>query len=105
MNLENFIELIIKNPKLIPSLIPELTNKYKPSIYVIGKEIQNILKDYANNTEYFEINAKIKKQQYDAYINAGFNEDQAIAFIINDNLRLFENIKKYENKINVNTKR
>lgn len=94
MNLEKFIELMMEDTELIPELI----NEYKPFIYSIGKEIQEIIKDYANNTEFFEINAKIKKQQYDAYINAGFNEDQAISFIINDNLKLLENIKNMKTK-------
>ena len=99
MNVEKLIELMLENPENIPMLIPELVNKYKPIIYSIGEEIHNILKDYADNTEYFKTNAKIKKQIFDAYIEAGFNEDQAIAFMINDNIRLMDNIKSQSSKI------
>lgn len=99
MNVEKLIELMMENPETIPMLIPELVNKYKPIIYSIGEEIHNILKDYANNTEYFKTSAKIKKQIFDAYIDAGFNEDQAMAFMINDNIRLMDNIKSQISKI------
>ena len=99
MNVEKLIELIMENPETIPMLIPEMVNKYKPIIYSIGEEIHNILKDYADNTEYFKTNAKIKKQTFDAYIDAGFNKDQAMAFMINDNIRLMDNIKSQISKI------
>lgn len=99
MNVEKLIELIMENPETIPMLIPEMVNKYKPIIYSIGEEIHNILKDYADNTEYFKTNAKIKKQTFDAYIDAGFNENQAMAFMINDNIRLMDNIKSQILKI------
>lgn len=101
MNVEKLIELMLENPETIPMLIPELINKYKPIIYSIGEEIHNILKDYADNTEYFKTSAKIKKQIFDAYIEAGFNEDQAIAFMINDNIRLMDNIKSQSSKISI----
>ena len=101
MNVEKLIELMMENPETIPMLIPEMVNKCKPIIYSIGEEIHNILKDYADNTEYFKTSAKIKKQIFDAYIEAGFNEDQAIAFMINDNIRLMDNIKSQISKISI----
>ncbi len=101
MNTEKLLELMLENPETIPVLIPELVRKYKPTIYSVCNEFHNMLKDYANNTEWFETFAKIKKQQFDAYVNVGFTEEQAIAFIINDNLQLIQNMK---NNINKSTK-
>ena len=103
MNTEKLIEFMSENPEIIPTLIPELVNKYKPTIYSVCNEFHNIMKDYADNTGYFKTCAKIKKQQFDAYVNAGFNEDQAIAFIINDNLKLMENMKKQTSNISSNS--
>ena len=100
MNTEKLLELMFESPETIPVLIPSLVEQYKPTIYSVCNEFHKIMKDYANNTEYFETCAKIKKQQFDAYVNAGFSEDQAIAFIINDNLKLMENIKNQSSKIN-----
>ena len=100
MNTEKLLELMFESPETIPVLIPSLVEQYKPTIYSVCNEFHKIMKDYANNTEYFETCAKIKKQQFDAYVNAGFSEDQAIAFIINDNLKLMESIKNQSSKIN-----
>ena len=100
MNLDKLIEMMFENPETVPVLIPSLVEQYKPTIYAICNEVHNMMKDYANNTEYFETNAKIKKQQFGAYVKAGFSEDQAIAFMINDNLKLMENIKNQSSKIN-----
>lgn len=100
MNTEKLLELMFESPETIPVLIPSLVEQYKPTIYSVCNEFHKMMKDYANNTEYFETCAKIKKQQFDAYVNAGFSEDQAIAFIINDNLKLMESIKNQSSKIN-----
>lgn len=100
MNVDKLINMMMENPETIPMLIPELTKEYKPIIYSIGEELHKILKDYANNTEFFKTHAKIKKQIFDAYIEAGFNEDQAIAFMINDNIKLMQNIKKQTSNLN-----
>lgn len=91
MNVDKLINMMMENPEIIPMCIPELS---------IGEELHKILKDYANNTEFFKIHAKIKKQIFDAYIDAGFNEDQAIAFMINDNIKLMQNIKKQTSNLN-----
>lgn len=103
MNIEKLIEVMIESPETIPTLIPSLVEQYKPAIYTICNELHNMMKDYANNTEYFATCAKIKRQQFDAYVNAGFTEDQAIAFIINDNLKLMENMKKKSSNISKNS--
>ena len=58
----------------------------------------DIYKDFANNTEYPTTVAKVKKNMYDAYIAAGFNEDQALALMINDNIQLMNNVKKLGSK-------
>lgn len=99
MNTDELMKLILENPEIALAMIKNFTEKCKPVVYSICDEIHNVLKDYANNTEYFETCAKIKKQQFNAYVNAGFNEDQAIAFMINDNLKLMENIKKQSSNL------
>ena len=63
-----------------------------------------IYKDFANNTEYPVVVAKAKKNMYDAYVDAGFTEDQALALMINDNIKLMDNIKKVTSKSNTSKK-
>lgn len=99
MNTEKILEMILENPDTIPALVPALVEKYKPAFYSVCNEVHNMLKDYANNTEYFETMAKIKKNIFDAYLSVGFTEDQATAFIINDNIQLMNNIKNTKTKL------
>lgn len=75
------------------------TNVGNAFVYGVLKELMVIMKDYSENIEYPAICAKIKKNTYDAYVNAGFTEDQALALMINDNIRLMENIKKSSNRV------
>lgn len=60
-----------------------------------------IAKDYSENTEYPAIQAKIKKNMFDAYVNVGFTENQALALMINDNIQLMKNIQKSVNNASV----
>lgn len=90
--MEKILELLMGNPELIVSTVREYIEKYKPVVYSLAQEIVNIYKDYSNNTEYPQIVAKTKKNLYDAYIEVGFSEDQALALMINDNLQLMKKI-------------
>lgn len=94
MNKEEILELLLKNPDLAVGVIHEVINKYKPIAYKLLQEIVEIYKDYSNNTEFPAVCAKVKKNIYDAYVEVGFTEDQALALMINDNIQLMKNIKK-----------
>ena len=70
-------------------------------IYDVLKELMIIAKDYSENTEYPAIQARTKKNMFDAYINVGFTENQALALMINDNIQLMKNIQKSVNNTSV----
>ena len=93
-NYEELIKTFIENPEVGIAVVKTLVNKYKPSVYQLGEMIMDVYKDFANNTDYPATVAKVKKNIYDAYLEAGFNEDQALALMINDNIQLMNNIKK-----------
>lgn len=99
MNKEKILELLLENPDLAVGVIHEVINKYKPTAYKLLQELVEIYKDYANNTEYPAVCAKVKKNMYDAYVNVGFTEDQALALMINDNLQLMKNMNKASNSM------
>ena len=97
--MNELLELLLTDPDQIEVVVKQSIEKYKPLIYSLCGELLDIGKDYANNKEITKVNATLKKNQYDAYLEVGFTEDQAIAFIINDNLKLMENIKKASSSI------
>lgn len=91
---EELIKTFIENPEVGLAVVKTLVDKYKPTVYEVGNMIMEVYKDFANNTEYPATVAKVKKNMYDAYIEAGFSEDQALALMINDNIQLMNNIKR-----------
>lgn len=104
--MEAILKLLGENPNMILPIIKGYLNEYKPLVYGILQEFVEIYKDYSENTEYPAIAAKVKKNMYDAYVNAGFTEDQAMALMINDNIQLMNGIKKtVNNSINSNNRR
>lgn len=95
--MEEILKVLMENPESVGVIVKTYITKYKEPMYDILKELMVIAKDYSENTEYPAIQAKTKKNMFDAYVNVGFTEDQALALMINDNIRLMENIKKSSN--------
>ena len=86
--------MVLGNPKVAEELIGEVKDKYKPLLYLICNEVLEIYKDFANNTEYPATVAKSRVNQFNAYIEAGFTADQAMALLTNDIKQLKETINK-----------
>lgn len=95
--MEEILKVIMKNPENVEEIVKAYITKYKEPMYDILKELMVIAKDYSENTEYPAIKAKTKKNMFDAYVNVGFTEDQALALMINDNIQLMKNIQKSVN--------
>jgi len=102
--METILSLLMENPEVLTPTIKELIAKYKPMVYELAQEVVEVYKDYSNNTEHPAVVAKVKKNMYDAYVNAGFTEDQALALMINDNIQLMKNIQKATGSVKVNNK-
>lgn len=92
--MEKIFELLMNNPEVIVPMVKGYIDKYKPAVYGVLEELHNILKDYANNKEYFKTIAIARKNYFDAHVEVGFTEDQALAIMLNHNLELMENIEK-----------
>lgn len=92
--MEELITAFMESPESGFTLVKTMVEKYKPMAYEIGNIVLDIYKDFSNNQEYFETVAKVKKNMFDAYIEAGFSEDQAFALIINDNIQRLNYLKK-----------
>lgn len=96
--MEKLIEVFMESPEAGFALLKSMIEKYKPMAYEAAGVVMDIYKDFANNAEYPATVARVKKNMYDAYLAVGFNEDQALALMINDNIQLMNNIKKLSSK-------
>lgn len=92
--MDKILELLLSNPETTVTVAKTYIEKYKPTVYALLQECMEIHKDFANNKEYPATVAKVRRNQFEAYVDAGFSEEQAMAMIINDNLKLMEAIKK-----------
>lgn len=92
--MEAILKLLAENPESLGIITKTYIEKYKKPVYDVLEEVVAIAKDYSENTEYPAIVAKTRKNMFDAYVNVGFTENQALALMINDNIQLMENIKK-----------
>lgn len=81
------------DPDSLPETINEYTEKSKPLIRATGKAVLDIYEEVASNDRYPKIRAMSAKKMYDAFVNVGFTDDQALALMINDNIQLMKNIK------------
>ena len=97
--METILKLLMENPDMATTIIKEYVAKYKPMVYALAQEVVEVCKDYANNTEYPATVAKAKKNMYDAYVDAGFTEDQALALMINDKIQLIKNVKQVSGSV------
>lgn len=91
--IEAVMTMLEKNPEFVVTMVNTYIEKYKPAVYGTLKELSKLRDDFAENKDWFKTTAKIKKQMFDAYVEVGFTEDQAVAFILNDNLQLMKNLK------------
>jgi methylmalonyl-CoA mutase N-terminal domain/subunit len=91
--LSKLLEVMI-DPDSLPETINEYTEKAKPLIRATGKAVLDIYEEVASNDRYPKIRAMSAKKTYDAFVNVGFTDDQALALMINDNIQLMKNIKE-----------
>lgn len=99
-NMEKLIEAFMESPEVGFVLLKTMIEKYKPMAYEVANIIEDIYRDYSNNTEHPALVARVKKNMYDAYVDAGFTEDQALALMINDNIQLMERIQRQASRAN-----
>ena len=97
--METILRLLMENPENLGEVVKSYITKYKEPVYDVLRELMVSMKDYSENTEYPAIQARTKKNMFDAYVSVGFTENQALALMINDNIRLMENIKKSSNRV------
>ena len=97
--MDKILELLKSDPELIVLVAKEYIDKYKPIVYKLLHEGLNVYSDYVNNTELFALEAKGKRNYYDALVNAGFTEDQALTIMIHDDVKFMSNLSQFSSRV------
>lgn len=75
-----------------PEVVGELIDKYKPAVGNMAKQVLDIWADIVADDRHYELTAQSRWKQYQAYYAAGFNEDQAMELLLNNNAEFVKRI-------------
>ena len=91
--MEDLIKSLLTNPEEIPEIINEMGGELKPIIAAVFAGLASIVEEYSKNKDLPKYLAEVKKNKYDAYLEAGFTADQAMAFLLSSELQTQQYIK------------
>ena len=92
--MEEILKAILNSPEGANTLIAELVKQYKPVAYAVLSELFGVYKDWVNNQDYFETEAKFTWNRFKALTNCGFTQDQAMAIILKEDRQFEQQIAK-----------
>lgn len=75
---------LLKNPEEVNALITFAMSVLKPILYHSCSEGMAMYKDYVANDEWKALVAENKFKIYQAYVKAGFTEDQAMSLLLTE---------------------
>ena len=87
MGLEKLLMTFTLSPEAANEQIKETINQYKPLLYAVLQEGFGLFKDLVSNKEYFTQRAQFKRNMYEAYINSGFTEEEAMTLLIDSDIQ------------------
>jgi len=68
--------------------------EYTPIAIDVAKELFEVYKKYVDNEEFHIYRAKSLMNDYQAYIDAGFTEDQAFTLLLNEKTQRNDSLKR-----------
>lgn len=92
--MEEILKAILNSPEGASALITELVKQYKPVAYAVLSELFGVYKDWANNQDYFETEAKFTWNRFKALTDCGFTQDQAMSILLKEDKRFEQAIAK-----------
>ena len=102
--MNSLFDSLLENPEEAKQLIEGMVEKYKPLLYSVCNELFGIYKDFSNNLEYPATIAKVRRNQFNAYVEVGFTEEQAMVLMINDIKMIVDQFKNSANSVSKNKK-
>ena len=79
--LDKLMQGVLGNPEIVQTIVQNITEQYKPVIYTILNEILVAYEELSENERVAKVAAKLKRNYFNAYIEAGFTEEQAMEFL------------------------
>lgn len=86
------MKILFENPEFCKQMIDEMATNLKPILAALGTQGLNIIEDAVNCERYYEIVARDKRNAYNAYMEAGFTSDQAMALILSESKQLKDSL-------------
>ena len=80
--LPGLIKSVLGDPEMIKEVIHNTVTQYKPVVYAVLNELLTAYEDLANNKKVATAHATMKRNSYQAYIDAGFTDEQAMVFLV-----------------------
>jgi len=101
MILENLLTLFALSPEAAEEQIKETIEQFKPVAYSAMREGFEVFKDLVANEEYFTQRAKFKRNMYDAYVSCGFSSEQAMVFLVDNDMQKSKMLQQLISSANV----
>jgi len=75
-----------------PEVLGGLIDKYKPAVGSIAKQLLDIWAEIVADDKHYSLTAESRWKQYQAYLAAGFDKDQAMELLLNNNAEFVKRI-------------
>ena len=80
-----------------PEVLGELVNKYKPAVGNMANQALDIWAEIVADDKHYNLTAEGRWKQYQAYLAVGFNEDQAMELLLNNNAEFVKRVNAVTN--------
>ena len=75
-----------------PEVIGGLIDKYKPAAGSLAKQALDIWAEIVADDRHYNLTAESRWKQYQAYLAVGFDKDQAMELLLNNNAEFVKRI-------------
>ena len=78
-----------------PEVIGGLIDKYKPAAGSLAKQALDIWAEIVADDRHYNLTAESRWKQYQAYLAAGFDEEQAMELLLNNNAEFVKRVNSF----------
>ena len=93
--MEEPIKSLLENPTAVTEILKGLITKYKDPAKELLNQGLDIYEEMINDDRHYDLQAKGKWKSYNALINVGFTEDQAMMLLLNNNSEYVKTVKSW----------